>query len=138
MCFKGRNNHNLEIKFLRVPNRTIGRNTVTYSNLVVGPEESTCRAVALRALSLALSSSLSPSLEMSDLLKKRCRGGRKNCACNNYHGAVVERRPSYAECRRFDPHWTDFCETLWLSRPLLIARFGVEVVAPFKSIFVKK
>ena len=48
---KGRNNLNLEFKFWRVPNRTIERNTVTYSNLVVGPEESTRRsrvAVALR------------------------------------------------------------------------------------------
>ena len=62
---KGRNNHNLKFKFWRVPNRTIGRNTVTYSNLVVEPEESTRRsrvAVALRALSLSLS--LPPSLPL--------------------------------------------------------------------------
>ena len=52
--FKGRNNLNLEFKFWRVPNRTIGRNTVTYSNLVVGPEESTCRSCVARALSRSL------------------------------------------------------------------------------------
>ena len=53
------------IKFLRVPNRTIGGNTVTYSNLVVGPWESTCHSRERSRCARSTSRSLSPSHSLS-------------------------------------------------------------------------